>query len=135
MSNSVRPHRWQPTRLHHPWDSSGKNTGVGSLFFADNTPPYTFLPDFPGGSVVKSLSNSAEDSGMNPVSGRSLEKEITIHSSILAWEIPWTRSLVGYSPRGCKESNKTEQLNSNNSTFVPVLKYEYKSDILECEVK
>ena len=29
MSNSVRPHRWQPTRLHHPWDSPGKNTGVG----------------------------------------------------------------------------------------------------------
>ena len=32
MSNSVRPHRWQPTRLPHPWDSPGKNTGVGCLF-------------------------------------------------------------------------------------------------------
>ena len=32
MSDSVRPHRWQPTRLHHPWDSPGKNTGVGSHF-------------------------------------------------------------------------------------------------------
>ena len=29
MSNSVRPHRQQPTRLPHPWDSPGKNTGVG----------------------------------------------------------------------------------------------------------
>ena len=28
MSNSVRPHRQQPTRLLHPWDSPGKNTGV-----------------------------------------------------------------------------------------------------------
>ena len=28
MSNSVRPHRWQPTRLHPPWDSPGKNIGV-----------------------------------------------------------------------------------------------------------
>ena len=28
MSNSVRPHRWQPTRLPCPWDSQGKNTGV-----------------------------------------------------------------------------------------------------------
>ena len=27
-----------------------------------------------------------------------LEEEITTHSSILAWEIPWTRSLAGYSP-------------------------------------
>ena len=25
----MRPHRWQPTRLHRPWDSPGKNTGVG----------------------------------------------------------------------------------------------------------
>ena len=29
MSGSVRPHRWQPTRLPRPWDSPGKNTGVG----------------------------------------------------------------------------------------------------------
>ena len=32
MSDSVRPHRWQPTRLHRPWDSPGKNTGVGCHF-------------------------------------------------------------------------------------------------------
>ena len=32
FSHSVRPHRWQPTRLCHPWDSPGKNTGVGCHF-------------------------------------------------------------------------------------------------------
>ena len=32
VSNSVRPHRRQPTRLRHPWDSPGKNTGVGCHF-------------------------------------------------------------------------------------------------------
>ena len=32
MSDSVRPHRWQPTRLCHPWDSPGKNTGMGCHF-------------------------------------------------------------------------------------------------------
>ena len=32
MSDSVRPHRWQSTRLPHPWDSPGKNTGVGCHF-------------------------------------------------------------------------------------------------------
>ena len=32
MSNSVQPHRWQPTRLPRPWDSPGKNTGVGCHF-------------------------------------------------------------------------------------------------------
>ena len=26
---TVRPHRWQPTRLPRPWDSPGNNTGVG----------------------------------------------------------------------------------------------------------
>ena len=32
MSNSVQPQRQQPTRLPHPWDSPGKNTGVGCHF-------------------------------------------------------------------------------------------------------
>ena len=32
MSDSVRPQRRQPTRLPHPWDSPGKNTGVGCYF-------------------------------------------------------------------------------------------------------
>ena len=32
MSDSVRPHRRQPTRLPCPWDSLGKNTGVGCHF-------------------------------------------------------------------------------------------------------
>ena len=31
-SDSVQPHRWQPTRLLRPWDSPGKNTGVGCHF-------------------------------------------------------------------------------------------------------
>ena len=32
MSNSVQPHRRHPTRLPCPWDSPGKNTGVGCHF-------------------------------------------------------------------------------------------------------
>ena len=28
----MRPHRWQPTRLLHPWDPPGKNIGVGCHF-------------------------------------------------------------------------------------------------------
>ena len=32
MSDSVRPHGQQPTRLLCPWDSLGKNTGVGCHF-------------------------------------------------------------------------------------------------------
>ena len=32
MSDSARPHRWQPTRLPRPWGSPGKNSGVGCHF-------------------------------------------------------------------------------------------------------
>ena len=32
MSDSVWPHRRQPTRFPRPWDSPGKNTGVGCHF-------------------------------------------------------------------------------------------------------
>ena len=38
----------------------------------------------------------------------SLEKEMATNSSTLSWKIPWTESLVGYSPQGYKESDMTE---------------------------
>ena len=38
----------------------------------------------------------------------SLEQEMATHSSILAWEIPWTKEPGGYCPWGCKESDTTE---------------------------
>ena len=37
-----------------------------------------------------------------------LEKGMATHSRILAWEIPGTGSLAGYSPWGHKESDMTE---------------------------
>ena len=37
MSDSVRPHRRQPTRLPRPWDSPGKNTGAGCHFLLQCT--------------------------------------------------------------------------------------------------
>ena len=37
-----------------------------------------------------------------------LEKGTATHSSILAWRIPWTESLLGYSPWGSSESDTTE---------------------------
>ena len=41
-----------------------------------------------------------------------LEKEMATHSSTLAWEIPWTEELVGYSP-WLKELDMTQKLNNN----------------------
>ena len=53
-----------------------------------------------------------------------LEKEMAIHSSTLAWKIPWTESLIGYSPWGRKESDTTEQLHFHcNLTKIFLKKY------------
>ena len=40
----------------------------------------------------------------------ALEKDMATHSIILAWKIPWTEELVGYSPWSRKESDTTEQI-------------------------
>ena len=45
-----------------------------------------------------------------------LEKEMAIHSSILAWEIPG-QSLVGYSPWGRKESDTTKHTHRHTQTY------------------
>ena len=42
-----------------------------------------------------------------------LEKGMAIHSSVLAWGIPWTEEPAGYSPWGRKESDTTEQLSTH----------------------
>ena len=38
MSDSVRPHGLQPTRLLRPWDSPGKNSGVDGYTTSHQTP-------------------------------------------------------------------------------------------------
>ena len=40
----------------------------------------------------------------------TLEEGMATHSSIVVWRTPWTWSLVGYIPWGCKELDTTEQL-------------------------
>ena len=44
----------------------------------------------------------SRDAGSIPGSGRSLEKEMVPHSSILAWENHGQRSLAGDSLRNCR---------------------------------
>ena len=50
--------------------------------------------------VVKNTpayAGDVKDAGSIPGLGRSLEKEMAHHSSILAWRIPWTEEPAGYS--------------------------------------
>ena len=44
MSDSGRPHRWQPTRLPRPWDSPGKNTGVDCHFLLQHNISFSSNP-------------------------------------------------------------------------------------------
>ena len=60
---------------------------------------------------------NAEDPGSIPGSGRSPEKEMVTHSSILAWRIPWMEKPVGYSPGGRKELDMTERLHFTSIHF------------------
>ena len=48
--------------------------------------------------------------GLIPGLGRSLEKKMATHSSILAWKIPWTEKPGSYSPWCCKELDTTEHV-------------------------
>ena len=53
---------------------------------------------FLSGTVIKNPSTDAGDTegvGSIPGWGRSLEKEMATHSSILAWEVPWTEEPGG----------------------------------------
>ena len=67
---------------------------------------------FPGGPVVENSPAMQEPQEMwVPSLGREdfLEEEMATHSSILPKKSHGQRSLVGYSPRGRKESDSTER--------------------------
>ena len=67
------------------------------------------LSSFPGGSDSKAVKSTMRENWIQSLGWKDLlEKEMATHSSILAWKIPWRKSLVGYSPWGHKESDTTE---------------------------
>ena len=66
------------------------------------------LSGFPDGSVVKNPPAMQETQFPSLGQEDPLKEEMATHSSILAWKIPWTKSLAGYSPEGRKESDTTE---------------------------
>ena len=49
-----------------------------------------------------------------------LERGMETHSSILAWGIPWTEQPGGYSPWGCKESDRTEATEQAYVLFISI---------------
>ena len=120
MSDFVQPQRRQPTRLPRPWDSPGKNTGVGCHFLlqcvkvkseSEVAQSYPTLSDpmdcsLPGSSVHGIFQ------------ARVLEWVAIAFSGKIPWRreklpIPvfWPEEFYGlYSPWGHKESDTTEWL-------------------------
>ena len=67
---------------------------------------------FTGGSNGEESACNAGDPGWIPFPGREdpLEKEMTTHSSILAWRIPWTEEPGRRQSMGSQEFDMTERL-------------------------
>ena len=124
MSDSVRPHRRQPTKLLCPWDSPGKNTGVGChALLQVNFPTQKSNPNVLCllhcrwvlhhwvtwktaaqtslvAQKVKHLSTMQETRIQSLGWEDPLEKEMAIHSSTIAWKIPWTEEPGGLQSMG-----------------------------------
>ena len=79
MSDSVRPHRRQPTWLPYPWDSPGKNIGVGCHF------------------LLQSMKVKSES-----------ESEIEVAQSCLTLSDPMDCSLLGSSAHGIFQARVLE---------------------------
>ena len=60
------------------------------------------------------LPANAGDVGSIPGSARCPGEGVAVQGRVPDWEIPGQRSLVGYGPRGCNESDMTQQLNNTN---------------------
>ena len=72
-------------------------------------PQYRENLDFPGGSVIKNLPAQWEIGVQSLGQEESLEKEMAAHSSILAWEIPWT-VVRGVAKSGTRLNNSNKLL-------------------------
>ena len=62
---------------------------------------------FHGGSVGKESACNAGDLGLILGWEDTLEKEMATHSSVFAWEIPWTEKLGRLQSMGSQESDTT----------------------------
>ena len=121
MSNSLRPHGPQPTRLFCPWNFSGKSTGVGC---------HTLLQEiFPNPEIKPESPALQMDSlPLAPSRKPQINKHMLLKNPIKKWSeqlwrMKWQptaiflwgkfhgqRSLVGYSPWDCIPVDTTERL-------------------------
>ena len=104
---------WELVMDREAWSASVHGVTKRWTQLSDWTELNWIVRAFPGGSDTRESACSAGDLGLIPGLGRSLEKKMTTHSSILAWRIHGQRSLKGYSPWDHKELDTTELLESS----------------------
>ena len=122
MSDSVRPHRRQPTRLRHPWDSPGKNTGVGFHFLlqcmkvkSESEVAQSCLPlsdpmdcSLPGSSVHGIFQARVLEWGAIAFSSYNLNMHLSCDPAI---------PLLGIYPRAMKHISKNSGLRCSQSLY------------------
>ena len=103
LSDSVRPHRPQPTRLRHPWDSPGKNTGVGCHFLLQcmkvkgesevaqlcPTPSDPMDCSLPGSSIHGIFQARVLEWGAIAFSGRKMLTQVKLQSMLCLQSLYW----------------------------------------------
>ena len=128
MSDSQRPHGLQPTSFLHPWDFPGKSTKVGChcLFCNYN---YSILNSSDhrrpvasqGGASSKEYAcqcRRCKRCGFNPwVRKIPWSRKQQLTPVLLPGKSHGQRSLVGYSPWGCKQSDTTERLSTHTIDY------------------
>ena len=95
MSDSLGPHGLQPTRLLCPWNSPGKNTGVGSHFLL----PGIFLIQGSNLHLLPWQAGSVDGSTTEPLSGKLLPGGSDSKESACSAGDPGSIPGLGRSPR------------------------------------
>ena len=113
MSDSVQPHRLQPTRFPHPWDSLGKNTGVGCHFLLQ---------------CVKVKSESEVAQSCPTLSGPSdcSLPGSSIHGIFQAGVLDW--GAIAFSATALGTSQKTSETVKHTSPFLKPCHSSYEGD-------
>ena len=128
MPNSLWPHGLQPTRLLCPGDFPGKDTGVGCHFLLQGIFPThglnLGLPDcrqilywlsYQGScSICREVSQARLSNFTFTFHFPALEKEMTTHSSVLAWRIPGMREPGGLPSMGSQSRTRLKRLSSSS---------------------
>ena len=102
--------KWQPTPVFLPGESQGRRSPVGCHLWGhtkSDTTEATHLSICLKVFWFSLIAWNAGDPASIPGSGRSPEKEMATHSSILAWRIPWTEKPDRLESMGSQESDMT----------------------------